>query len=164
MTFIKVKGERRPYWQFNEPHTVWSCTRKQVKYKLYFCKSTTGYFNYTGSFGKKETYTMSPQKKTLRYLAAEIIIALWNCQIFKISKFLAPLWQTSRNNFFQSHRLQTSLKQRRRQQKLYRKPQRPSRGDQGVLERLPCQVHCVKTSLTASFTIFIEFRSSIPHQ
>ena len=77
---------------------------------------------------------MSLQKKTLRYLATEIIIALWNWKFFKISKVLPPLWQTRRNKFFHHHRLQTSPKQQKRQQKLY-----------------------------ASFTmIFIEFRSSIP--
>ena len=79
--------------------------------------------------------------------------ALWNCQIFKISKFLPPLSQTRRKKFFQPHRLQTSLKQRKRQQKLYRNPQRPSRARRW--SRRSWTLTLPGKDFTASFTIFV---------
>ena len=60
---------------------------------------------------------MSPQTKTLRYLATEIIIALWNCQILKISKFIPPFCQPLQNKSLQRSRLQTNLKQKETKEK-----------------------------------------------
>ena len=42
---------------------------------------------------------MSTQKKTLRYLVTEIIIA-FNCKIAKFSKYLIPLWNETLSFFY----------------------------------------------------------------